>query len=67
MLFRSTGATGPSGERGSTGATGLGGPEGATGATGPNWETTTLVPSNTVVPAGYFDAGNNRLVPYYTL
>ena len=62
-----TGPTGPSGEAGGQGDPGVPGQTGATGATGPNWAATGATPSNTVVPAGYFNAGQNRLVPYYTL
>jgi hypothetical protein len=64
------GATGPEGPTGPSGEMGLQGPVGpmgATGATGPNWAATGATPSNTVVPAGYFNAGQNRLVPFYTL
>lgn len=67
------GATGATGQPGDTGPAGFPGLDGATGATGPtgptgpNWPTTTQVPSSTVVPYGYFNAGNGRLVPYYTV
>jgi hypothetical protein len=68
-----TGATGMPGETGPAGFPGLNGTDGATGATGPtgptgpNWLATTSVPSTTAVPYGYFDAGQGRLVPYYTV